>query len=458
MTLRNTPTSLTRRKFVNLAAKSAVVVSLPRSIQAQTVRTEYDAIVVGAGIAGLAAARSMADDGNSVLILEATDRIGGRIQTDWSLGAPFEIGAGWIHGPQGNPISSLAQATDAKTFVTADDNASVFSPSGIMLPDDEIAAKEMQLSEIYNEIDNELATDQSLASAIRSVSSSTAQDPVVSWMTSAYTEFDTGGPIGDLSALYFDDDEAFDGADIILLSGYDKILEPLARGIDIRLGHPVSTIEYDRSEGAVVHVGTTRFTADAVICTCPLGVLKSGAIAFSPTLPGTHAARISRLQMGNVTKIALKFTEAFWPTDTQYFGLMTRERGRWNYFLNYRTFSEQNILLGISVGEYAGRVEQLSDAQMVADANAAVRTMFGANTPDPSGYLLTRWSQNPFSKGAYSYANLGARPRDFDGLATPIEDTLFFAGEHTTFAYHGTVHGAYLSGLKAAGLVNDALS
>jgi len=458
MTLQKIPAPLTRRKFVNLAAKSAVVASLPRSIQAQTVRTQYDAIVIGAGIAGLAAARSIADDGHSVLILEATDHIGGRVQTDWSLGAPFEIGAGWIHGPEGNPISDLAQATNATTFVTADESASLFSPSGAVLPDDEIVAKEMLLSEIYDEIDNELETDRSLASAIRSVSSSAAQDPVLSWMTSAYTEFDTGGPIGDLSALYFDDDEAFDGADVILLSGYDKILEPLTQGIDIRLNHPARTIEYSRSSGAVVHVGSTRFTADAVICTCPLGVLKSGDISFSPTLPTTHAARISRIQMGNVTKIALKFTEAFWPADIQYFGLMTPERGRWNLFLNYRTFSDQNILLGISVGEYAGKVEQLGDAEMVADATAAVRTMFGANTPDPSGYLLTRWSQNPFSQGAYSYANLGARPRDFDGLATPIDDTLFFAGEHTTFAYHGTVHGAYLSGLKAAGLVNAELS
>ncbi len=450
-------TSLTRRGFLHLGSNAAVAIGfLPMA--ARGAPTTFDAIVIGAGIAGLAAAKTLADEGRSVLILEATGNIGGRIQTDWGLGAPFEIGAGWVHGPQGNPISKLADVANARTFVTNDDSFAIFSPSGVELDYEDIVTSGTELQRLYREIDDEFDTDQSLEQAIRRISPAAAKDPTLAWMTSAYTEFDTGGPIDDLSALYFDEDEAFDGADVVLLTGYGGILDQLGHGIDIRLNHPVESVEYDRPGSVVVQADGTRFTARTVICTCPLGVLKSDDIRFSPPLPETHRQLISRLKMGNVTKIALKFDRPFWPTDIQYFGLMTQQRGRWNYFLNYRTFSDENILLGISVGTYAKRVEQLSDPEMVADALQAVRTMFGGHVGEPSAYRLTRWSRNPFSKGAYSYASLGAKPQDFDRLTAPIADRVFLAGEHTTFAYHGTVHGAYLSGVSAAERANDTLS
>jgi monoamine oxidase len=162
--------------------------------------------------------------------------------------------------------------------------------------------------------------------------------------------------------------------------------------------------------------------------------------------------------MGNVTKLALKFDEAFWPTDVQYFGLMTETRGRWNYFLNYRTFSEENILLGLCVGDYAQKVEATGDADMVADCMDAVRSMFGAGSPDPVAHLATRWSTNPNCLGAYSYSAVGSKPAHFDDLAAPIADTVLLAGEHTNFEYHATVHGAYQSGLDAAQIIEDRLA
>ena len=156
----------------------------------------------------------------------------------------------------------------------------------------------------------------------------------------------------------------------------------------------------------------------------PLGVLKAGDIEFDPPLPRSHRRGIGAIGMGNVTKLAIKFDQAFWPEQIQYFGLMGETRGRWNYFLNYRTFSEENILLGLCVGDYASKAEAMSDPDMVADCMDAVRTMFGPDTPEPSGFLATRWSNNPNSRGAYSYSAVGSRPEHFDTLAKPIAETL----------------------------------
>lgn len=418
---------------------------------------EADVIVIGAGVAGLAAARRLTELDYDVIVLEATHKIGGRLRTDRSLGASFEVGAGWIHGPDGNPLSDLARAVNSPTFVTDDDSFDVFAADGTRQSRAAVFTAEQRLQGLAARIDATLASDLSLAEAIRTIDPAALSDPLTRWMLSAYTEFDTGGPLERLSALHFDEDEAFDGADVILTQGYDAIAAHLAQGLDIRLNAVVEAVDYEAGDGAAVHAGDAIYESHFVICTVPLGVLKAETIAFDPPLPQAMRARLQRLQMGNVTKIALKFDHAHWPVDTQYFGLMTSEKGRWNYFLNYRTFSEENILLGFSVGAYAAKAEAMHDAEMTADAMDAVRTMFGREVPEPEDVRLTRWSQDPFTRGAYSFTAFGSEPQDFDALARPVEKTLLFAGEHTTFRHHGTVHGAYLSGLEAARIIDDEL-
>ena len=415
-------------------------------------------IVVGAGISGLAAAQSLVERGYEVLVVEATGRIGGRIRTDRSLGAPFEIGAGWIHGVDGNPVLGLAKAVRSRIFVTDDDSFQVFAADGIPQDYERIDSQYDRFVEVCEEASSLTGEDRSLERAISVISGETAGDPVLRWMFSAYTEFDTGAPLDKLSARYFDADDAFDGDDAILLSGYDEILAPLAKGLDIRLGAPVNRVERRLGAGATVFAQGEALEARFVICTCPLGVLQSGAIAFDPPLPWGHRDRINRLAMGNVTKLALKFDHCYWPPETQYFGLMTEERGRWNYFMNYRTFSDENILLGMSVGAYAGKAERMSDQFMVTDAMTAVRSMFGDALPNPQAFLTTRWSENPYSMGAYSFSKVGCSPDDFDGLSIPIDDILILAGEHTTFHSHGTVHGAYFSGLRSAATIYKELA
>lgn len=453
-------TSIKRRRLLKLAAASAVVSAMQplRSATALTATNEADVIIIGAGIAGLAAARTLVDLGYEVIILEATSKIGGRVQTNWSLGAPFEVGAGWIHGPKGNPISELADKVSAKTFITYDDDFLVFSPDGQRQDEATIFEKQKSLRELLSKVDDAFDDDQSLLRAIKRVSPKSLKDPILKWMMSAYLEFDTGGALDELSALYFDEDGSFDGEDVILTDGYYALLAPLMQGLDIRLEHGVTLVEYEAGAGASIYVGDEEFEADFVICTCPLGVLQSDTVEFDPPLPAKLRKSIGRIGMGNVTKAALKFDQVYWPDDVQYFGLMSEDKGRWNYFLNYRTFSEQNILLGLSVGSYPEHIEAQPDEVIIDDVMDTIRTMFGPDVPMPIDYKISRWSQEPFTKGAYSYSKFGCKPADFDAFKAPVRETLLFAGEHTDFEFHGTVHGAYLSGLNAARIIDDELS
>lgn len=439
-----------------VAGAAAAALPLGRPAAAQT--TTADVIVIGAGIAGLAAARRLVDLGYDVIVLEAADRTGGRLHTDWTLGVPFEEGAGWIHGPIDNPMTALAKETESAPFVTDDESFAVFTEDGEEVDYDRVIGLWPEFDAIIARIDATFDNDRPLVDAIKRVARTQWNDPLIRWMFSAYTEFSTGGPLENLSALYHDDDEAFDGDDVVLTTGLDRLLLPLAKGIDVRLGQVVTNVEYERGEGATVTASGVEYESDFVVCTAPLGVLKSGAIDFAPRLPKTHRNAVKRIEMGNVTKLALEFDAPFWDTDTQYFGITTSEKGRWNYWLSYRTFSDANVLLGLSVGNYAARAEAMDDETMVADAMDALRSAFGPGIPDPKRHLATRWSKNPFALGAYSYSNLGARPRDFDAFAKPVADTLLFAGEHTTFKYHGTLHGAYLSGLLAANIIEDELA
>lgn len=449
-----------RRQLLKLTAASIMVSATQplRSATALTTLNDVDVVIIGAGIAGLTAARTLVDLGYKVIILEATNKIGGRVQTNWSLGAPFEVGAGWIHGPKSNPISELANAVGAETFITDDDDFLVFSPDGNRQNETIVFEKQKALQELLTKVDDAFDNDQSLLKAVERVSPKSLNDPILKWMMSAYLEFDTGGALDELSALYFDEDGSFDGDDVILTGGYSSLLAPLMQGLDIRREHAVTLVEYGAGDGASIYVGDEVFESDFVICTCPLGVLQSNIVNFDPPLPAELRKSIGRIGMGNVTKAALKFDQAYWPDDVQYFGLMSENKGRWNYFLNYRTFSDQNILLGLSVGSYPEHIEAESDDVIIGDVMDAIRAMFGSDVPMPIDYQISRWSQEPYTKGAYSYSKLGSNPADFDAFKAPISEILLFAGEHTDFEFHGTVHGAYLSGLNAARLIDDELS
>jgi monoamine oxidase len=154
--------------------------------------------------------------------------------------------------------------------------------------------------------------------------------------------------------------------------------------------------------------------------------------------------------MGQINKVFMIFDKAFWPTDTQYFGWQSPVRGRFNYFMNYRTFSDFNCLVTFGLGQQGAYVESLTEAQLIQEITPILRTVFGSSATTPRRAIRTGWNSDPFSLGAYSFAAVNASSQDHVTLAKPSSSRLLHAGEHTHELYRATVHGAFLTGEREA--------
>lgn len=411
-------------------------------------------IVIGAGIAGLAAAQRLKQKGFTVIVLEAQDRAGGRLRTDRSLGLAFDEGASWIHGPKGNPITDLASQAGANTFRTDDDSVRVYDVNGTAYADAALTQAENQFNSALNSVRNAGSLQQNFESIFQSLYPNQVGNRLWKYMLSAYLEFNTGADIARLSSRYFDDDEEFGGADVMVMNGFDRIATYLAQELDVRLKAPVSAVDYSGSKVIVTADGQT-LEGDYVVVAVPLGVLQRNAIVFTPALPTLKTTAIGQLQMGNVNKFLLLWDSAFWDTHLQYIGYTPETKGKFNYFLNMRKFASTHALMTFALGNYATVTESMNDSQVIAEVMLHLKAIYGDGIPNPSHLLRTRWGQHPYTYGAYSFVPVGASSAAFDTLAEPVSNRLFFAGEHTSRAYRGTVHGAYLSGIREANKIVD---
>jgi len=421
-------------------------------------------IVVGAGIAGLAAASRLQSFGYTVIVLEGRDRIGGRIHTDRGWGVPVELGATWVHGMDGNPVMDLAQQWDLETVTTDYENLWLYDTKGVVLEDDDQIELEEQfwealdeVAELVEQMDQDEA-DISLQTALDIVLSKwelSAQDRrELDYAIASLIEHEYAADSADLSAYYWDEGGEFDGEDCLFSKGYDQLVTAVAEDLDIRLEHPVQTVEYEQT-GVRVQCGDATFEADYAIVTVPLGVLKAGFVTFSPALPDTKQKAINRLGMGALNKVILRFPKVFWEKSAEVIGYIPKKKGEWVEFFNLYHTTGKPILAGFNAGSYAQTLEDWSDEKIVAAAMQTLRTIYGAKVPDPTHYAITRWGSDPFAHGAYSFLATHATDEDYDLLAEPVGDRLFFAGEATSRQYAATVHGALLSGWREADRIHN---
>ena len=401
-------------------------------------------IVIGAGVAGLAAARAIAECGASVLVVEARDRVGGRLLTKHPEGAsaPVELGAEFIHGRAPELLALLAEA-HLETYEV--DGEQVCFEGGALGP--------CAMDEAFDLLDQlheseDVSFDEFLFRSTASEASKAQSRSYVEGFNAAdAARIGTAGLARQQEA-----EEAIEGDRAARIAdGYSALAAYMARrvveaGGTIRLGSPVELIEWQPGAAAVVLAGGERLNAEQLIVTLPLGVLQAGRVRFDPEPP--DFAALDKLAMGPVQRLVLVFRERFWSRDLSFLFAREQTPGVW-----WTTAPcESNVLTGWIGGPRALRVGSTED--LLAQALSSLETIHavapGTLTKQLLSWHLHDWQADPFSGGAYSYALVGGL-HAAAALAQPVADTLFFAGEHTdTTGHPGTVHGALRSGLRAA--------
>lgn len=422
--------------------------------------TASPVLVIGAGMAGLAAARKLQDAGRKVVVLEARERLGGRLHTSAQWGAAkVDLGGTWIHGDGAqNPIANLARQVHARMATTSFSSREVFDTLGGRMGVEGLAegvALETSLGEALARAQG-AATDQSVQDAARNglnyAQRSAVDKSRIDYLVNTTIEHEYGCEANRLSARWLSNDQPYAGNEALFLDGYQVLVDHLARGLDVRLGQIVSAIDYPSGGGVVVTTDRGRFSAQQVLITLPLGVLQSGSVRFSPDLPSEKQSAISKLGMGLLNKCYLRFPQVFWNPNADWVGYVpdSTKYGQWAEWVSFVRPTGQPILLGFNAAAFGREMEKKSDAETVASAMATLRTMYGADIPTPLDWIITRWDSDPFARGAYSCNVLGSTPDMRTALAASVGGRLFFAGEATDRLRYQTVHGAYESGIRAA--------
>ncbi|CAA7408890.1 unnamed protein product [Spirodela intermedia] len=425
------------------------------------------AIVIGAGFAGIAAARALKDASFKVVLLEARDRLGGRVYTDNSFGFPVDMGASWLHGVcKENPLASVIGRMGLPLYRTSGDNSvlfdhdlesyALFDIDGNQVPH-QLATK---VGEVFETILKETEKlrqgpdeDMSIKQAITIVldrrpdlrQEGLAHEVLEWYICRMEGWFSTDAD--KISLNSWDKEELLSGGHGLMVRGYLPVIKKLAKGLDIRLGHRVTKIKWGK-KGARVSVGNGKtFIADVAVIAVPIGVLKATAIQFEPGLPEWKEAAIADMEVGIENKIALHFGSVFWP-NVEFLGVVSSTTYHCSYFLNLHKATGHPVLVYMPAGRLAADIEKMTDEEAARFAFTQVKKIL-PNASEPIQYLVSRWGADENSLGSYTYDGVGKSHDVYEKLRIPV-DNLFFAGEATSMAYPGTVHGAFATGLMAA--------
>jgi len=440
-------------------------------------REATDVLVLGAGAAGLAAARDLSGAGLSVRVLEARDRIGGRIHTIHTPGLPLpvELGADFVHGRHPD-LWGIIEAAGLPVYdVTGEPWQSI---GGKLTRNNEFSS---ELAKIIDRMNPKEGEDTSFLEFLEKCCPDEEQQPLKKRAIRYVEGFHAApaGRIGVAGLVKVEDagDEIDGDDDFRLAGGFDEVVEWLRSGLDprrasVHLNTIVRTIEWS-SEGVMVQAVSAAgsdlepFRARYAVVALPLGVLQaepgtSGAIRFAPGLGKKHDA-ISRLAMGDVVKITLRFRDRFWENEKLFADAAPQGLDGMSFLLSddevmptwWNWFPVRApVLTGWVGGPPAGKLLERGEAHVVDEVLAALARVLGLERSyieeRLAGWYMHDWSADPFTRGAYSYIPVGGLDAQ-KILAEPLEGTLFFAGEALSLQGHiGTVHGAIESGRRVA--------
>ncbi len=430
--------SISRRALIGGASAA---LALPYALRAQTAAFDFDVAIVGAGSAGIAAARELQKIGRTFVILESRDRVGGRTFTDTSLGAPFDAGAYYIHWAERNPWREIAEdlrvpVIDSSTLNTG----SRFFDNGAATERGGRRGGFQNVMRLFDTDEGDVP-DVSFVERIAGLGDGAGG-------ASAIARMALGEEPENVSAL--DYARLWSGDDLIVPSGYGALVTRYADGLDVKLSTPVTAIDTSGA-GVLLDTPKGRIRARAAIVTIPVGVLKAGGVRFTPALPEATQAGLDGLGMGALTKIGLKF-------DGNRFGLKPGtdlwERLGPRASINFECWGfDRDIVIAYFGGDHARDIVGHGERDAIALVFEEFVKLVGEDARKSfQRGVMHGWSADPHSLGCYSHALPGhadARAK----LAQPVAERLFFAGEATGGEGFGgamTAGGAALAGREAA--------
>ena len=406
-----------------------------------------DVIIIGAGIAGITAARELAKKGVSFTVVEARNRIGGRAYTESeTFGVPYDHGCAWLHSANKNPLTALVEGAG---FDTRDDEESeiwMYS-EGEELDEEGYEEVEDAVHYLERRVDNHDLEERDDKS-VRALSS-----PNDTWGQLAHLM------MGEYEAGIGTDKLSVEDAQTQIGTGVEWMVpQGMAAGIFQALGSvPVSLNTIVKkvkwgNKNVVVETNKGTLSAKAVIITVPTDIIADGSIAFEPALPDWKLKAYQDCPMGVLDKTTLQFTPAFnsffeeADTTTAYIN----HKGVWQDHL-LRPF-ELPLDIAFTGGDQSYSLAREADPQMAA-IDLALSTLIDTFGSDVKSMFVkghfTNWSAEPFSRGAYAYAKIG-KNSSRKKMARPLDNKLFFAGEATVAKWATQAPAAYLSGKKAA--------
>jgi polyamine oxidase len=477
----SSPFALSRRRLLELLGLGASALLAPTTAVRAAAAPEYDdgnrdvpgglvgdpdrMIVIGAGFAGLAAANALAHAGIDVLVLEARDRIGGRAWTADVAGVPVDLGCSWIHTPDGNPMKRWADQVGVGVFPFGQNDEIIPNLSGY-----DAATGWLGDSDLLDALVQTVLFEDALPELRAAFPPGTALEPAIvryldeiamlegdrrrraDFAISFLAEQICASSTSEESlASYLNSGIAYEGEDVFPIGGYTRLVEPMGRGLDIRRGDAVRAVSFDSSGVAVTTARGKTHRGSHVLITLPLGCLKAGAIEFTPRLPVEKSRLIERMGFGHFEKVALHFPEAFWLVERDHFLYLSEERLEYPLWLDLSRVVGEPTLAMLSGGSFARKIATMSTPEVEARVLEILRELFGASVPEPTFSMRTDWTNDPYTRGAYSFVHREARhPDDFDALGEPVAGRVLFAGEATSAERFGYADGAMQTGIREA--------
>lgn len=423
---------------------------------------QLDTIVIGAGVAGLTAAKLLVGAGERVLVLEARNRIGGRVWTDRSASVPTDLGASWIHGINDSPVAQAANAfgmhmVEFTVGGYQPDSRPIahYAPDGTRLSDEaaanyvaDIHAVDTALFDIIADSGNTDSYRDVTEAALAAQEWDEDRTQRVREYLEHRSEEQYGVWIEQLAAHGLDDD-IVDGDEVVFPDGYDQLPAHLSAGLDIRLEHEVSRVEWS-AYGATVITNHGTFSAEDIVITVPVGVLRSDAFTIYPELPEPVAGALERLAMNSFEKVFLRFAHRFWDEDVYAVRQQGPEGVWWHSWYDLTAMHGVPTLLTFAAGPAAQAIRDWSDDEVSASVMAQLRRLYGPSVPEPTEVTITHWHSDPYARGSYAYSQVGSMPADHDLLGMSVGGVLHIAGEATWSQDPATVTAALCSGHRAA--------